>query len=331
FFATISIAVLAVLIGFRLMWGTLAFEPGLFVLLVAPELFLPLRALGTQRHRRMEAAAAAEDLIALLATPINGAVLAAKPIPSAKVLVTRQVGIVLQQISFGYTQEREVLHDLNLTIKAGSGLTLVGASGGGKSTLFSLLMGFVTPQRGRVMINGDDLTLLDLASWRQHIAWVGQRAHVFHGTLRDNLLIAAPSASEAQLQRAVRAAELVPVIARLAHGLDTPLGEHGQGLSGGEHQRLALARAWLRDAPLLLLDEPTQHLDAVTAAAIDTAIAKLAEGRTVLRIAHRLDSIAPGQRVAVMADGRIIEAGKAADLRTLHGAFANLLAADGAA
>jgi ATP-binding cassette, subfamily C, bacterial CydD len=331
FFATISIAVLAVLIGFRLMWGTLTFEPGLFVLLLAPELFLPLRALGVQRHRRMEAAAAAEDLIAWLATPVEeeASAIVAGSLPRA--FTAMRIGIAFERVGFGYTADREVLHDLDLSVDAGTQLTLVGTSGSGKSTLFNLLMGFAVPQRGRILVNGEDITTLDIASWRRHIAWVSQRAHIFHGTLRDNLLIAAPGVDDARLERAVQAAALVPVIARLPLGLDTSLGEHGQGLSGGERQRLALARAWLRDAPLLLLDEPTQHLDSAIAAVIDSALAKLAEGRTVIRIAHRLDTIAAGARVAVMTEGRIVEAGRAGELRATHGAFARLLAADRAA
>lgn len=329
FFATVSIAVLAVLIGFRLMWGTLAFEPGLFVLLLAPELFMPLRAMGTQRHRRMEAAAAAEDLIALLAVPAGEPTATAEA--SRHMLAAARIGIELEQVSFGYTSDRQVLHELGLSVAAGTRLTVVGVSGSGKSTLFHLLMGFAVPHGGRILINGEDLATLTPASWRRHIAWVPQRVHVFHGTLRDNLLIAAPQADTRQLERAVQEAALVPVIARLRQGLDTSLGEHGQGLSGGERQRLALARAWLRDAPLLLLDEPTQHLDAAMAAVIDRAMAKLADGRTVIRIAHRLDTIAADEQVAVMADGRIVETGTASALRASHGAFARLLAADRAA
>jgi ATP-binding cassette, subfamily C, bacterial CydD len=325
FFATVSIAVLAVLIGFRLLWGKLGFEPGLFVLLLAPEFFLPLRALGTQRHRKMEAAAAAEDLAALLEIPVATP---AKALQKSRFL---QIAIEYRQVSFGYEEGHDVLRDVHLSVAAGSILTLVGATGSGKSTLFSLLMGFAQPHGGTILINGEDLATLDLDAWRKHIAWVPQRANVFHGTLRDNLLIAAPDANDLQLERAIQAAALTPVITRLPKGLDTPLGEHGRGLSGGERQRLSLARAWLRDAPLLLLDEPTQHLDTITAAHIDTALAKLAEGRTVIRIAHRLDAIRDSEQVAVMADGRIVETGTAEALRHAHGAFARLLAADRAA
>jgi len=330
FFATVSIAVLAVLIGFRLMWGDLAFEPGLFVLLLAPEFFLPLRALGAQRHRRMEAAAAAEDLAGLLADAPTTAETPAQSAPM--VFAAAHVAVAFERVDFGYADgDRPLLHDLELNVPAGSRLTLIGASGCGKSTLLNLLMGFIAPSSGRILVNGRDLAGLDLTAWRSHIAWVPQRAHVFHGTLRDNLLMAAPKADPLSLQRAIHATALGPVIARLPHGLDTPLGEGGHGLSGGERQRLALARAWLRNAPLLLLDEPTQHLDEATVAGIDAALARLGEGRTVIRIAHRLGSIADDEQVAVLADGRIVEQGSAAALRRQGGAFARLLAADRAA
>lgn len=325
FFATVSIAVMAVLVGFRLLWGKLGFEPGLFVLLLAPEFFLPLRALGTQRHRKMEAAAAAEDLAALWETPVAARVKTLQPFRS------RQIAIECRQICFGYQDAQDVLRGVNLSIAAGSTLTLVGTTGSGKSTLLSLLMGFASPRSGSILVNGQELASLDPDAWRKHIAWVPQRPHVFHGTLRDNLLIAAPDADDLQLERAIQAAALGPVIARLPDGLDTPLGEHGKGLSGGERQRLSLARAWLRDAPLLLLDEPTQHLDATTAAHIDGALAKLSEGRTVIRIAHRLNAIHDDEQVAAMVEGRIVETGTATALHDARGAFARLLAADRAA
>lgn len=329
FFATVSIAVVAVLVGFRLLWGRIDFESGLFVLLLAPEFFLPLRALGTQRHRKMEAAAAAEDLATLLQAPQPTPAIIASD--AARSIASNQIDIAFRNVSFSYQDDGDVLRDVSLSVAAGTRLTLVGSSGSGKSTLFSLLMGMAVPQRGSILINGEDLAGLDLDTWRRHIAWVPQRAHVFHGTLRDNLLIASPGADELRLERAIHAAALAPVVARLPWGLDTPLGEHGQGLSGGERQRLSVARAWLRDAPVLLLDEPTQHLDAVTAAQIDAALATLAQGRTVIRIAHRLDAISDDESVAVLADGRVVETGRADNLRHARGAFARLLAADRAA
>ena len=327
FFATVSIAVLAVLIGFRLMWGKLAFEQGLFVLLLAPEFFLPLRALGTQRHRRMDAAAAATDLVEWLALQPP----AAAPAPAPAPIAATQVAVRFERVGFAHEDGRTVLQDLDLDVPAGASLTLVGASGSGKSTLLSLLMGFDAPRSGRILVDGRDLACTELDSWRRHIAWIPQRAHVFHGSLRDNLLIAAPDADAFTLRRALQAAALDGVVARLPQGLDTPLGERGHGLSGGECQRLALARAWLRAAPLLLLDEPTQHLDEATAASIDAALARLGEGRTVIRVTHRLDTIRDDEQVAVLADGRIVEHGRADALRAAGGHFAALLAAEQAA
>jgi ATP-binding cassette subfamily C protein CydD len=277
----------------------------------------------------MEAAAAAEDLATLLQAPQPTPAIIASD--AARSIASNQIGIAFRNVSFSYQDDGDVLRDVSLSVAAGTRLTLVGSSGSGKSTLFSLLMGMAVPQRGSILINGEDLAGLDLDGWRRHIAWVPQRAHVFHGTLRDNLLIASPGADELRLERAIHAAALAPVVARLPWGLDTPLGEHGQGLSGGERQRLSVARAWLRDAPVLLLDEPTQHLDAVTAAQIDAALATLAQGRTVIRIAHRLDAISDDESVAVLADGRVVETGRADNLRHARSAFARLLAADRAA
>ena len=327
FFATVSVAVLAVLIGIRLMWDTMGFEQGLFILLLAPELFLPLRDLGTQRHRRMEAAAAAEDLVDLLNPSADALLIDATSSPKLG-FASREIALGFEQLHFAHEPGRDVLRGLDLLVEAGTCLTLVGSSGSGKSTLLSLLMGFAEPQGGRILINGQDLKAIDIRAWRQHIAWVPQRTHIFHGSLRDNLMIAAPDSDEAQLQRALQAVALNEVVARLPHGLDTPLGEHGYGLSGGERQRLGLARAWLRDAPVLLLDEPTQHLDAETAATINTGLDALTTGRTVIRIAHRLDTLSNDALVAVLSDGQIVEYGRVNALSDAGGAFAQFLAAE---
>lgn len=329
FFATISIAVLAVLIGFRLMWGQITFEHGLFVLLLAPEFFQPLRMLGTQRHRRMDAVAAATDLMALLAE----APMASNPSGAGvhKPIKAQRVTVSFEHVGFGYDGQREVLLDVDLAIEAGTRLTLVGATGSGKSTLLTLLMGFAQPRTGRLRINGEDLAALDPDAWRAHIAWVPQRAHIFHGTLRDNLLIAAPNVDRFTLEHALHATGLIDVVARLPRGLDTPLGERGAGLSGGERQRVALARAWLRRAPLWLLDEPWQHLDQASAARLEHALRRRTQSCTVLRIAHRLQTVADDERVAVLADGRIVETGVAGRLRASNSLFAQLAAQDHAA
>lgn len=330
FFATLGIAVVAVMIGFRLLDGGIGFQAGLFVLLLAPEFFLPLRALGVQRHRRMDAVAAAEDLVGLLAaddeaTDDDTTAAHRQRVPD------RPLALALEGVRFGYPEQAEVLQGIDLQVPAGSRLTVVGESGGGKSTLLAMIMGFVTPTAGRLRINGIDLATLDPEDWRRHIAWVPQRAHVFHGSLRDNLTIAAPGASRIELERAIHAAALTSVVARLPQGLDSLLGERGEGLSGGERQRLALARLWLRHAPILLLDEPTQHLDAALSQRIETALATLGQDRTVIRVAHRLTAIDDDEQVAVLAHGRVVETGTAGVLRHTGGAFAALLAADRAA
>jgi ATP-binding cassette subfamily C protein CydD len=325
FFATVSIAVVAVLVGFRLLWGDLHFFNGLFVLLLAPEFFLPLRALGTLRHARMDALAVAAGVQQILAEPVPVRPAGGGGVPQAPIT------IAFEGVDFAHAPGRPALAGLDLQIPAGRTLAVVGDSGAGKSTLLTLLLGFARPQRGRICINGDDLADLDLARWRQRLAWVPQRPHVFAGSVRDNLRIARADADVPALQRAAAAAGLDAVVAQLPQGWDTPLGEHGHGLSGGQAQRLALARAFLRDAPVLLLDEPTQHLDAVAGAAIDDALARLGHGRTVLTIAHRMQPARAADAIAVLQAGRVVELGTHAELLAAGGAYARLLHADQAA
>lgn len=324
FFATVSIAIVAVLIGFRLLWHELAFRQGLFILLLAPEIYMPLRALGALRHARMDALAAAGELSRFEDIPVAHGPAAGVPLQA-----TTPPAIRLQSVGFGHAGRRAALRDCSLELKPRRVTALVGGSGVGKSTLIDLLLGFAAPASGSIFVDGADLAGVDPASWRERIAWVPQRAHVFEGDVRENLLLANPGADEAAIERAADASGLRSVVARLPQGWNTRLGEHGRGLSSGELQRLALARAFLREqADVLLLDEPTAHLDSLSAARIDAVIRDLAVSRTVLLIAHRLDAVRRADWIAVMRDGCIVEQGAPHELASRRGAFADLLHAE---
>ncbi len=330
FFAMLSIAMVAVLIGFRLLWREMDFRDGIFVLLLAPEFYLPMRALGALRHARMDALAAAKDALALEApavpmVPVPVVVRAAHVSHPACGAPTLR----FEKLHFTHAGRGETLRGVEATV--GPGISaLVGASGAGKSTLLDLVLGFAAPASGRILVNGADLGHLDLAQWRARIAWVPQQAHVFAGTLRENLLLAAPQAEPALLARALHGSGLDVVAAGLPQGLDTVLGEHGLGLSGGELQRLALARLLMREqATVWLLDEPSAHLDTDSARCIARVIDGARATRTVLLVAHRLDAALAADQVLVLHDGRVIEHGEPRALAAAGGAFQALLAAEG--
>lgn len=328
FFATVSIAVVAVLIGFRLLWHELPFHDGLFVLLLAPEFYLPLRALGTLRHARMDAVAAASKLAALDASPESGAdgVAAAFDLPAP----VQAPELHIADVQFAPPGRAAVLRGCSFSIPARGVAVLVGATGSGKSTLLNMLLGFARPDSGRILVDGADLSYLDPVRWRECVAWVPQQAHVFEGSVRANLMLAAPQADERTVQHAIAGSGFTSVVARLPQGLETPLGERGLGLSGGELQRLALARALLRQqATVWLLDEPTAHLDAESAQHVEHVIRAAAATRTVLMVAHRLHAARTADHVAVLRDGRIVEQGHPAELASAGGVFAAMLDAEG--
>jgi ATP-binding cassette subfamily C protein CydD len=324
FFATVSIAIVAVLIGFRLLWHELAFRQGLFILLLAPEIYMPLRTLGALRHARMDALAAAAELARLEDIPPTR-----MPVAGVTLQRTSPPAIRLQSVGYGHAGRIATLRDCTLELAPRRVTALVGTSGAGKSTLLDLLLGFDAPECGSIFVDGVDLAGMDPASWRERIAWVPQRSHVFEGDMRDNLLLAHPDADAAAIERAADVSGLRSVVARLPQGWNTRLGEHGLGLSGGQLQRLALARAFLREqADVLLLDEPTAHLDAASAARIDAVIRDMAAARTVLLVAHRLEAAQLADWITVMHDGHIVEQGTPRELASQRGAFADLLQAE---
>ena len=326
FFAMISIAIVAVLIGFRLLWGEMHLRAGLFVLLLAPEFYLPLRALGGLRHTRMDALAAARQLAALEERAAGSAA----PQPAgAPISITAAPKICFEAVTYLHRGRAVGLRECSLVIPARRVTALVGATGCGKSTLLNLILGFARPGRGRVLIDGQDLAAVDAAQWREWIAWVPQHTHVFEGTVRENLLLAEERADARTLERAAVESGLATVLARLPNGWDTPLGERGLGLSGGELQRLALARALLRTrARVWLLDEPTAHLDAEGARSVETLIRAAAASRTVLLAVHRLSAARSADWIIVLRDGRIVEQGAPDELERGEGHYAQLLQAE---
>jgi ATP-binding cassette subfamily C protein CydD len=304
FFSTISIAIVAVLVGFRLYWGEMAFLHGFFVLLLAPEFYLPLRNMGGQYHARMEAIAAAERIVDILNTPA--------PEPHGRITAVpdlAQSAIRFDNVSFRYPDGRQGLEDLDLLIHPGERLALVGASGAGKSTLINLLMGFLQPQSGRILVEETPLQDMDPAAWRAQLAWLPQRPQLFPGPVSDNIRLGAPAVDLQAVQRAAGLAQAGDFIEALPQGWQTRIGEGGQGLSGGQVQRVALARAFLKDAPLVILDEPTANLDLHSETRIQEALRTLAAGRTLVMIAHRLRTVQDADRIAVLDGGRVVQTG----------------------
>jgi thiol reductant ABC exporter CydD subunit len=294
--ATISVALVAVAIGLRLMGGQLHLRSALFVLVLAPEAYLPLRQLGANYHASAEGMAAAEQVFAVVERP-------APPRGTrTDVPDPALADLAVEGLTVTYPDRGEpALDDISLTVRAGEVLALAGPSGCGKSTLLSVLLGFVAPQRGSVRVGDVDLAELDPDAWRARLAWVPQRPHLFAVSIAENVRLGRGEASDDEVQAAIAAAGLADVVANLPQGLQTVLGDRGAGLSAGERQRVALARAFLRDAPLLLLDEPTANLDGQTEHEVLEAVRRLSEGRTVVLVAHRPALLDLADRVLPLA------------------------------
>jgi thiol reductant ABC exporter CydD subunit len=298
--ATIAVALVAVAIGLRLMDGHLDLRTALFALVLAPEAYLPLRRLGANYHASAEGMAAAERVFAVLETPL------APRGTRADVPDPAVCDLTIDGLCVTYPGRSEpALADVSLKVTAGETLALVGPSGCGKSTLLRALLGLLSPDHGSIRVGGVELAELDPDAWRARLAWVPQRPHLFHASIADNVRVGRREASDEEVWAALADADLTDVVACLPAGLDTILGDRGAGLSAGERQRLALARAFLRDAPLLLLDEPTAGLDGHTEREIVHSIRRLALGRTVVLVAHRPALVAMADRVCSLVPAKV--------------------------
>ncbi|MDI9832412.1 thiol reductant ABC exporter subunit CydD [Streptomyces sp. KAU_LT] len=291
--STLSVALVAVSIGMRLVHGEMSLYDGLVVLVLAPEAYLPLRQVGTQYHAAAEGLSAAEEIFEVLETPAPATGGAEVP-PGA---------VTFDGVRVRYPgRSADAVSGASFTIEPGETVALVGPSGAGKSTLLNVLLGFVRPTEGRVLVGGADLTGLDPAQWHARIAWVPQRPHLYAGTVAENVRLARPDADDDAVRQALRDAGALEFVDALPQGAATPLGEDGAGLSAGQRQRLALARAFLADRPVLLLDEPTAALDGATEAEVVEAVRRLAVGRTVLLVVHRPALLGVADRVVRLAE-----------------------------
>ncbi len=316
--------------------------------------------MGTHYHARMEAIGAAEKMLEILepesiklddgtepllktaglrvttatAQPVedSASVTANNNPPSdiADVLeASGDISIEFDRVCFDYEAGRSALSDISLSILSNEHIAIVGQSGAGKSTLMSLLLGFISPQSGSIKINGAPLHASQLATWRKQIAWMPQRAHLFHGSVRENIALGQADANNPDLDQAIKAAakaaHIAEVIEALPDQYDTHVGERGAGFSGGQIQRIALARAFLKNAPIMLLDEPTAHLDSDSEAHIQQSLQVLMQNRTVISIAHRLNTVQQADRIVMLKDGKVLATGTHDDLLAEQPLYADMV------
>ncbi len=311
FFSTIAVALVALYIGFGLM-GIITFGPvasvtlqtGLFVLLLAPEFFQPLRQLGAFYHDRAAAIGAAESLMTILPPEAWQARRKKGETPSRPRLASSPE-IRFENVALRYPNGRQALAKVNLTVERGETLVIAGPSGAGKSSLIDLALGFQAPTDGQVMIAGQPVTPEDREWLQASVAWASQRPHLFHGTLAENIALGLCDPTSPAVIKAAEAARVMDFAKDLPLGLDTEVGERGFGLSGGQARRVAIARAFLKDAPIVLLDEPTANLDRETEDMVIQALRQLVSGRTAILVTHSEALMALGRRVVRIQNGHL--------------------------
>ena len=329
--ATSALTILGIASGaaVALAWGAVRVSDGelelrslLIVLMLGVEIFRPLRELVQLYHDGMIAMSSAEGIFDIMDAPVDVADAAISPSP-----LQLAPEVTFEGVNYAYSGgRRPALHDLSFTLNAGETLGLVGPSGAGKSTIVWSILRFFDPQSGRVLLGGTDIREISLSQLRDQVAVVTQDTYLFHGTVAENLRFGGPNATQEQLEAAAKMANAHDFISHLPQGYDTIVGERAVRLSGGQKQRIAIARAVLKDAPILILDEALSNVDAENEAVIQVALEHLMEGRTTLIIAHRLSSVVKADRIIVLEDGRLVESGNHGELVSAGGVYAELMA-----
>ena len=316
-------------------WGAVRVADGdmelralLIVLMLGVEVFRPLRELVQLYHDGVMAMSSAEGIFAIMDSPASVQEPERQASNSA---APESVGplapeVIFDNVSHAYSEgRRPALHDLSFTLREGETMGLVGPSGAGKSTIVWLILRFFDPQQGSIRLGGRELRDIPLTQLREQLSVVTQDTYLFHGTVAENLRFGNPDATQGQLEEAARNANAHEFISHLSNGYGTVVGERAVRLSGGQKQRIAIARALLKDAPILILDEALSNVDAENEAVIQQALDRLMEGRTTLRIAHRLSSVVNADRILVLDEGRLVETGTHGELVTAGGLYSDLM------
>ena len=328
--STLSIALVAVGLGLRLVQGQLVFSIAFFLLLLAPEFYLPIRNLGSYYHTSLNGVATAGRIFEFLAAEPKLTNPALTNHSSAFCDQRSPFPIVFDQVSLHYAEnEKPALQQISFSLAAGEKIALVGPSGSGKTTILYLLLGFMPPSAGHIRVNGLELGDWDLELWRRQIAWISPHPYLFAGSIRDNLLLGHPDLDEAEMIEACIRFGLHSLITELPENYDTPIGPGGRELSGGQRQLIAIVRAWLKNAPLLLLDEATAHLDLMHEAVVQQALQELIPDKSVLAVAHRLTTVTQMDRILLIEQGHILATGSHQELSMKPGPYRTLLQARG--